>query len=414
MRILILTQYFWPENFKINDLSLGLKDLGHDITVLTGQPNYPEGRFFDGYSFAKPKIENWNGIEVHRLPSIPRGAGSSLRLILNYFSFPFFGRLLWRSRLKGKKFDLIFICQLSPIFVALPAISIKKRLKIPIVMWVLDLWPDSVFAASKVNPYLIEKPLRALVRYIYKSCNLILISSQSFKKSISSFGIANENVEYFPNWAEQFFLSGTANEFHDLPDFPDGFIVLFAGNIGEAQDIETIIEAAEILRDHKYIKWIFLGDGRKRLWLQNEIIARGLSNQIAWLGRYPSDTMPYFFDKASVMLATLKKDPIFELTVPAKLQTYMASRKPIISLLTGEGNQIVLDAKCGFSAPSGDSESLSEAVIKMSALSSYELDVLAENGYQYYLKYFDKIMLLNKLDKKLKKRFLSENFPVNQ
>lgn len=401
MKILIVSQYFWPENFKINDLSLGLKDKGHDITVITGQPNYPEGKFFKGYFFSKPTFENWNGIEIYRIPTISRGSGSSVRLVLNYFSFPFFGRLLWHRRLKGKTFDLIFICQLSPVFVALPAISMKKQLKVPIVMWVLDLWPDSVFAASNVNPFFLEKPLKAIVKYIYNFCNLILISSQSFSKSITDFGIPEERIEYFPNWAEQIFLPGYAPELQNLPGFPQGFNILFAGNIGEAQDIETIIEAAEMLRDHKSIKWIFLGDGRKRAWLQNEIKIREMSEQILWLGRYPSNTMPYFFSQASVMLASLKKNFAFELTVPAKLQTYMASRKPVISLLSGEGNQIVQKSNCGFSVPSGDSKLLSEAVFKMSTLSKNELDHLANNGFQYYRENFDKEMLLNKLESTL-------------
>jgi glycosyltransferase involved in cell wall biosynthesis len=401
MHILIVTQYFWPENFKINDLALELRNKGHEVTILTGQPNYPEGKFFKGYSYSKPSFENWKGIDIIRLPTISRGMGSPIKLTLNYISFPFIGRIQWHNRLKGRVFDLIFICQLSPVFVALPAISIKKQLKLPLVMWVLDLWPESVFAASKVKPLFLEKPLRAIVRYIYHSCDLILISSQSFCKSVSSFGIPDERIKYFPNWAEQMFLSNQFLEYNGLPSFPEGFIILFAGNIGEAQDIETIIKAAEKLRDYKYIKWIFLGDGRKRAWLQNEIKVRELSDQILWLGKYPSNIMPYFFSQASVMLASLKKNSAFELTVPAKLQTYMASRKPVISLLSGEGNQIVKKSNCGYFVPSGDSRLLSEAVLKMSTLSKKELAQLANNGYQYYLENFDKDMLMNKLESTL-------------
>jgi colanic acid biosynthesis glycosyl transferase WcaI len=401
MHILIVTQYFWPENFKINDLALELRNKGHEVTILTGQPNYPEGKFFKGYSFAKPSFEKWNGIDIIRLPTVSRGMGNPIKLILNYISFPFFGRILWRNRLKGRIFDLIFICQLSPVFVALPAISIKKHIKLPLAMWVLDLWPESVFAASNVKPFFLEKPLKAIVKYIYHSCDLILISSQSFNKSVSSFGVPAERIEYFPNWAEQMFLSKQALEYKGLPGFPEGFIVLFAGNIGEAQDIETILEAAEKLRDHKNIKWIFLGDGRKRIWLQNEIKIRDMADQILWLGRYPSNTMPYFYSQASVMLASLKKNFAFELTVPAKLQTYMASRKPVISSLSGEGNQIVQKSNCGFNVPSGDSKLLSEAVFKMSKLPKSELDHLANNGYQYYLENFDKDLLLNKLESTL-------------
>ncbi|MCX6327796.1 MAG: glycosyltransferase, partial [Bacteroidia bacterium] len=144
MKILIIAQYFWPENFNINEVAVYLKEKGHEVSVLTGQPNYPEGKFYPGYSFSKPKSEFYYGLEIFRLPTIPRGQRNAFKLILNYLFFPFIGRFRWKHLLKNKSFDIVFVCQQSPVFVGLLGARISKKLKIPMVMWVLDLWPESI------------------------------------------------------------------------------------------------------------------------------------------------------------------------------------------------------------------------------------------------------------------------------
>jgi colanic acid biosynthesis glycosyl transferase WcaI len=410
MKILIIAQYFWPENFNINEVAVFLKEKGHEVTVLTGQPNYPEGKFYPGYSFSNPKSELYNGIEIFRLPTIPRGKRNTFKLILNYLFFPFIGRFYWEHLLKNKSFDIVFVCQQSPVFVGLLGARIKKKLKIPMVMWVLDLWPESIYAVSSLNPFLVAMPLEYIVNRIYHSCEKIFVSSKSFFTSILKYDYKEKNIHYLPNWADGIVNKLSKEEIAALPAFPEGFKVLFAGNIGDAQDIETILEGAEILRENKQIKWIFLGEGRKRKWLETEIKKRNIGDQVFCYGRYPTTTMPHFFSQASVMLASLKKNPVFELTVPAKLQTYMASRKPIIALLSGEGNQIVQESNCGYGITSGDSKLLAETVHKMSTFSNNELEVLADNGFHYYQEHFDKDKLLNNLNTNLMS-LINENKP---
>ncbi len=402
MNILIVTQYFWPENFKINELALWLKDKGHEITVLTGQPNYPEGTFFDNYSFNNPKHEYWQGISIIRVPTISRGKGKGMRLFFNYILFPFMASSWGYKQIKEKDFDLIFVCQLSPIFVAFPAIRIKKKKNIPIVMWILDIWPDSVFAASNLNGFFINKALDIIVGYIYRNIDQILISSRSFAKTILSYSISESRIMYFPNWADRATtLTEENDDFNDLPTLPNGFSILFAGNIGEAQDIETIIKAAELLKENKNIKWIFIGDGRKRAFLQDEIKKNHLADTVFWYGRFPAERMSYFYNRASVLIVSLKANPVFMLTVPARLQSCMSSKKAIISMLSGEGNDIVVKAGCGKVVESGDFKTLAQVAVELSLLPQVELDKYGENGYNYFLENFEKEKLFTVIERKL-------------
>jgi glycosyltransferase involved in cell wall biosynthesis len=406
MRILIITQYFWPENFKINDLAIGLKNKGHRVTVFTGLPNYPEGKFYNGYSFFKgPFKENNNGIEIIRIPLTPRKSGTGIYLMLNYLSFAIIASLYARFRLKNR-FDKIFVFEISPITVGLPAVVLKKKYNIPIYFWVLDLWPESVFAASNINKsrflvYFLEK----IVRFIYNNSHLILISSQSFKNSIVNKDVSPDKIKYFPNWAEDVFLSYNENLSVEMPKFPEGFNILYAGNIGEAQDFENIFEGISECSKYifpKKVNWIFIGDGRKRSWLENEIKNRNLGNNVFYWGSFKMEEVPYFFIKADVLFVSLKKDEIFKLTVPAKVQTYMAAKKPILAMMSGEGKDIIEEANCGFVAESGEPKRISSLVHKLISMKGKELKLLGENGYQFYLANFNKSKLISKLEEWLK------------
>ena len=252
MRILIVSQYFWPENFRINDLAVGLKEKGNDVTVLTGIPNYPQGKIFPGYNlFAKKEI--YKGIKIQRVPLLPRGKGGKLNLILNYLSFfisasflaPFYCR---------EKYDVIFVFACSPIIQALPAIFLKKIRHSSLMLWVLDLWPESLTATKAVRSPLILKWVEKLVKFIYNQSDLILVSSRGFIPSISAKGVVLEKIVFFPNWAEDIYKP-VKPENAKLPlavnNFPKGFKLMFAGNIGVAQDFQTILTAFEILKNYK-------------------------------------------------------------------------------------------------------------------------------------------------------------------
>lgn len=395
MHILIITQYFWPENFKINDLAKELIKEGYKVTVLTGLPNYPGGRIYKGYKWLKPIKQSYENIHIIRVPLIPRFSGRGWQLIFNYISFALTSSIYIRFFLKGN-FDKIFVYEISPITIGYPAIVARKKFNIPIIFWVLDLWPESVFALTSLKSKIVQKCLNKMVEYIYSKCDRILVSSNAFVKSITSKKVPQEKIIYFPNWAEDVFINEEKN-LTNIPSLPQGFNILFAGNIGEAQDFDTLIKAADILRNNANIHWIIVGDGRKRESVIQRVAELKLAATVHWLGKFPIDYMPEFFKKADALLVLLKDTSIFELTVPAKIQTYLASKKPIIGVISGEGKRIILNAKAGFVSKPGDAEALALNVIKISIMNKKEREELAHSGYLYYIKNFEKNQLIKKL-----------------
>ena len=402
MRILVVTQYFYPESFKINDLVEQMQKRGHDVCVLTGLPNYPEGKIYSGYNFWRYRKEEYRGAKVIRSALIPRGKGGGLRLFINYMSFAIFASLTALFRVKGR-FDVVFVYEISPITVAIPALVIKRLRRIPVVMWVQDLWPESVFDAGNVNSKAVQFVLNALVKKIYHRCDSMLLSSRAFRQSVKSFGIPDREISYLPNWAEEFFKPCSKDkEFEHEGLLPDGFKVLFAGNIGEAQDFPAIIEAAEKLRKVKDIKWVILGNGRCSEWARNEVEKRGLSETVHFLGRFAVETMPLFFCRADVMLVTLKKSLVFSLTVPAKLQAYMACARPIVTMLDGEGSRIVKEARAGLVCQAGDSDELAENVLELYEMPLQKREEMGANALEYCRKHFDRETILGELDRVLR------------
>jgi len=398
LKVLIVTQYFRPENFRINDLVLGLKERGHEVKVLTGVPNYPGGRFFTGYNFLGPFFETYEDIPVFRVPLIPRGNGSRIRLVLNYFSFVFFACLIGPFRRLGPV-ELIFIYEPSPITVCLPALLLKKLKSAPVIFWMQDLWPESLSATGAITSKKILKIVDILVRFIYRGCDRIFVQSLAFIEPVKRQGGDQNRILYFPNSAEELYkpvkLKSNAPE-HGM--MPDGFCVTFAGNIGAAQDFDTILNAAERLKDHTEINWVVIGDGRMFPWVQRQVIERNLSETVHLLGRYPTEAMPRFFALSDVLLVTLKKEPIFALTIPSKVQSYLACAKPIIAALDGEGARVVEEAGAGVTCPAENPKALAEAVLKLYNISRMEREDMGQKGRSYFEKHFEREMLLDRLE----------------
>jgi colanic acid biosynthesis glycosyl transferase WcaI len=398
VKILVLTQYFWPEEFRINELAVMMAEKRHQITVLTGIPNYPEGSFFPGYLFIRNKTENYKGIKIIRVPLLPRGKGGGFRLALNYFSFAFFASILGPFKCRDP-YDIIFVYEPSPITVGLPAIIMKKIKSAPIIFWVQDLWPESLSATGAVKSRYILKMVEHFVKFIYSYCDLILVQSRVFINAISGMGIEQSKIKYFPNSAEEIFsqADGVAKLSKDIK-FPEGFRIMFAGNIGAAQDFETILTAAELIKNHADIHWVIVGDGRMFFWVQEQVKLRQLSQTVHLLGRHPVEAMPSFFSRADVMLVTLRKEPAFALTVPAKVQAYMASARPIIAALDGEGARIIEEAGAGLTCPAEDHDAFSKAVLNMYKTSKSDREKMGIRGRAYYEANFDREMLLYKLE----------------
>ncbi|MFA5343044.1 MAG: glycosyltransferase family 4 protein [Kiritimatiellia bacterium] len=397
MRVLIVTQYFWPEEFRINDLALGLKERGHQVAVLTGKPNYPGGAFFPEYSFFARAREDYHGISVRRVPLISRGNGKGLRLLLNYFSFAFLASLL-APLLCREKYDVIFVYQPSPITVAIPALLLRYLKRVPVILWVLDLWPESLSATGAVRSRWVLSWVDRLVRVIYSRCDKILLSSRSFAGSIRQKNVPADKLSYFPNSAEELYrpesLPADAAERRLIPS---GFNIIFAGNIGAAQDFETILAAAEKLSAYPDIHWIILGDGRSRAWVDGQVKDRSLSGQVHLLGRFSLEAMPRFFALADVLLVTLRKDPIFALTIPGKIQSYLACAKPVVAALDGEGGRVIEEAGAGIAVPAGDTNALTNAILRMYRMTSEARQAMGRNGRLYYERHFDREHLLDQL-----------------
>jgi glycosyltransferase involved in cell wall biosynthesis len=396
VKILIISQYFWPENFKINDLALGLKERGNEVTILTGKPNYPDGKFYPGYNFINRKVEYYQGIKVIRSPLIRRGNCSGVRLFINYISFAIFASFAAVFRL-SKTADAIFVYEPSPITVGIPALVYKYFSRAPIYFWIQDLWPESLIAAGDVKSKLILKLTDRLVRLIYRKSEVIFISSKSFKHSITEKGVDSEKIYYLPNWAEDIYNEPVDRDKDIAGLLPSkGFKIMFAGNIGESQDFESIVNAAEKTSGYDDIHWIIVGDGRKKSWIEQEIRLKKMNN-IHLIGRHPMRMMPSFFREADVMLVSLKDEPIFSLTVPAKIQTYLACGKPILAMINGEGADVIRESKSGYAVNAGDFNALADRVIEMYNMPKTNLDIMAKASKEFYLNNFNSKDLIDKL-----------------
>jgi glycosyltransferase involved in cell wall biosynthesis len=397
MRLLVVTQYFWPENFRINDLVVELCRKGHDVTVLTGWPNYPEGKVFDAYRQNPTQYANFEGARLVRVPLLPRARGG-MRLILNYLTFAVSASVLGLWRLRGQKFDAILVYEPSPITVGLPGAVMRAVKHAPMALWVLDLWPETLKAMGVVKSEWLLRLVGRLVSFIYQRCDLILAQSRSFIPRIRQYAGQVRRVEYFPSWAESVFDGSVVEAAPEVPSIPGGFTILFAGNIGEAQDFPAILNAAQFLKEHAHIRWLIVGDGRMGDWVNQEVIARGLENCVQLFGRFPVERMPSFFCHADALLVSLKDEPIFAMTIPGKLQSYLASGVPVIAMLNGEGAELLSQAGAGLSCAAGDSVGLAQVVLRMVGMKEAERFAMGQRGKALYAKEFERQFLLGRIE----------------
>ncbi len=392
--MLLLTQYFWPENFRINDVAARLLDKGHAVEVLTGKPNYPQGATFAGYRWWGCQQEQHEGINIHRIPVIPRGQ-SALRLAANYLSFVLSGLVIAPWMLRRRKFDVIFVYAPSPILQAIPALSLGRLKDCPVVLWVQDLWPESLSATGYVRNRLALAAVRQVVRWIYRHTDSLLVQSRAFEAPVRALACTTP-VAYFPNSVDDAFSTPATDGTFATERFGRGFSVVFAGNLGSAQAVGVIVEAASLLKDFADIHFLVVGDGSRWDWMRDEVERRGLAN-VHLPGRYPVQAMPALLQKASVLLVTLADEPTFALTVPNKIQAYLAAGRPILASLNGEGARIVQEAGAGMTSAAGDPVALAAAVRCLYAMSPAERDSLGENGRAYFKTHFDGGLLIGKL-----------------
>jgi glycosyltransferase involved in cell wall biosynthesis len=400
MRLLIVSQYFWPENFRINDLAAELSKRGHEVVVLTGLPNYPYSHVFEEFRKDPEHFSRYEGVEVIRVPLIARGRGS-VRLMLNYLSFAVSSSILGAWKLRGRNFDVVFTNQLSPVTVGFPAALLARLKKAPMAMWVLDLWPDTLHALSVIRSPRLVGLVGRMVAFIYRRCDLILAQSHSFVPKIRQLAQPDQVVEYFPSWAEDAYRYDSVTPAPEVPLLDGSFDVMFAGNIGESQDFPCILDAAEKLREHAQIRWLVVGDGRMAPWVRQEIRSRELENRVLMLGRYPIERMPSFFMRADALLVTLADKPIFAMTIPGKLQSYLTAGVPIVAALNGEGAELLSSAQAGLAAPAGDAGGLAEAVLQLSRMPLEQRKEMGRNGLRLSQRAFNRQMVIDRIERML-------------
>lgn len=391
MKILVICQYYYPEPFRVNDICEEMVKRGHEVTVVTGEPNYPEGQIYKGYENHAHSDEVINGVCVHRCSIIPRKKGVLYRF-LNYFSYPQKAKKYVKSlrASDGKPFDVVFVNQLSPVMMAQPAIYYKKKYGAPVIMYCLDLWPESLVAGGIRRGALLYKLFHMISENIYKRMDYILVTSRMFKEYLrNEFGIEKERIEYLPQYAEDIFEPLPFKKKKDVVDF------VFAGNIGEIQNVETIIKAAQKLQNMP-IHFHIVGGGTDLDRIKE--LGSALGN-VSIYGRRPLSDMPEFYSKADAMLITLKADPFLSLTLPGKVQSYMSAGKPIIGAIDGETAEVIQKAQCGYCGKAEDVDGLVNNIERF--VRSPNKKQMGLNARLFYETHFERQKFMDELEAKL-------------
>lgn len=384
MRVLVVSQHFWPESFRINQVAADLKAAGHEVTVLTGQPNYPAGTVFPGYRAASAGRQWHDGLEIQRVPLVPRGRGSALRLAANYLSFIACAALVGAWRLRSRRFDVVFVYGTSPILQAIAAIALARLKGCALVTWVQDLWPQSLQATGYVRHPGALAAVARVVRWIYARCDRLLVQSRAFEAPVRALAPPHVPVCYLPNPGDAAApVTGDAAAL----TLPPGFNVVFAGNLGRAQALDTVLDAAVLLADLPGLRFVLVGSGQVGAWLAEQVQARGLDN-VLLPGRFPAEAMPAILAQASALLVSLVSDPAMNLTVPSKVQSYLAAGRPIVAALDGEGARVVAEAGAGVACSASDAPALANAVRHLQALPAAERARMGQAGLAYHNAHF--------------------------
>lgn len=401
MRVILISQYFHPEPFSNNAIARELVRRGHEVTAVPCVPNYPAGEFSEGYSNWRRRAETWEGVRILRAFTVARGK-SKLSLGLNYLVYPFAAAwTMWRK--VKRRPDVSFVSMPSPLFQAVAGVLLRWRTGTPCVYWVQDIWPESAIYTLNIHNRFARAILNAICGWIYRRADLILVQSEAFPPMITRFGVEPERIRVFPNTAPDTYRALSA---HDAPDQAalvpqQGFRLMFAGNIGESQDFDTLIEAADRLRHRDDLTWVIIGSGRDEERVRQAVAAQKLEARFLFLGRHPEETMPYFFAHADALIVSLRDTPIFALTVPYKVQCYMACGKPIVASLNGEGARIIKASGAGIAAPASNPEALAAAVERMMDQSPESRAAYGRASLEYFRMHFDQPIVYDLLEESL-------------
>ncbi len=397
-RILIVSQHFWPENFRISDIAKGFYENNIEVDVICGIPNYPNGIIPEGYGLFKNLKQNYFGVNVYRAKEITRKGNSSLRIFLNYISFPFFASFKILGFL-NKNYDAVFCYETSPVYMIFPAILYSKIKKIPLTTYVLDLWPENLYSVLDVKNKFLRNILKATSHWHYKKSDKLIAMSPSLNETLKNItNKTSDKIATIPQYCEELYETFAFDE-NLNKKYENYFKIVYAGNISPAQNLEVLVKAIKIIKEKNInnIKCIIVGDGMSKLSIEELVKAENLEDYFDFLGSKPVEDMPIYHTLADTLFASLRKSDDIGLTIPAKITSYLAANRPIIASLDGEGNSVIKRAECGFCSYADDEFTLSENILKMYYLSKEDREILSKNAFNYHLKYHKRSKVLKNL-----------------
>ena len=397
-RILVVSQHFWPESFRINDICEGFVEKGYEVEVLCGIPNYPEGEFYEGYGITKKRRQIRNGIKIRRAFEVKRGSNSNLRIFLNYISFPI-SSLFHLPYLMRQKYDKIFLFQTSPVMMSVAGILLGRIKKIETTMYVLDLWPENLYSVLKVENRILRKIASLVCRWHYVKTDKLIANSKKLQSIlIERTGKKEEKITYIPQFCEKIYERTVIDE--ELKErFSGSFNMVFTGNISPAQSFETVVKAAKLVKEKGFhqIRWIIVGDGMSRECLEAQVEREGLSGEFVFIGQVPILEIPKYTGIADGLFACLSRSEMLDAALPAKVFSYYAAGRPIVLSMDGEVQEIVKESKAGFATDAEDEKALAESVIKLYQSTEEERKQIGENAKDYYNRYFERNLNMGKL-----------------
>jgi colanic acid biosynthesis glycosyl transferase WcaI len=379
VKILFLTQWYPPEPGLLQqELAQTLMQRGHSVTVLTGFPNFPTGKVYPGYRVRPLHRETIAGVPVVRVPLYPDHSRSAIKRVVNYASFALAAALLGRGVVDRP--DVIFVYH-PPLTIGFPAYVLSRLWGIPFVYQIQDMWPETLSATGMLTNESMLQMVGKFATWVYDKADALCVISPGFRDNLVQKAVPPGKIHVIPNWVD-------LDSYHVAEPDPDlavstgldgRFNVMFAGIIGRAQELEVVLRAAEALVDLESVQFVLVGDGVALPELEAEARNRGIAN-VVFLGRYPQESMPALFALADVLLVHLRDDPLFRITIPHKILTYLASAKPILAAVAGDASDVVLQAGAGVACAPGDPDALAQAVRRLYHSDPAELQVMGENG----------------------------------
>lgn len=388
MKILIVSQYFYPEQFRVNTLAKELVARGNEVTVLTGYPQYPQGEIYEGYGFDKPYEKVWNGVKIERVKMRPRGH-NAIGLLLNCITYVTEANK-WVKKCK-EKFDAVYVFEVSPVTVGLPALKYKKRFGTPVYFNVQDLWPENVEEILGIHNKLAIGAINKIVDKIYRESDKILCSSNGFVENIANRGVSREKLVFWPQFCEKpIFTNAVKPGCYD----ENYFNIVFTGNIGDAQGLDLLVDAAVLLKNEA-VRWYIVGDGRAKERLEKRVEAANLNTSVRFMGRVSEAEANNYVKFADCAYLSFKDSKLFDLTIPAKLQTYLACGTPILGAVGGDSAGIIEEAQCGLVCEKS-AEAVRDAVLRLVKNREDRVQI-EEKAHHYFEQNFTTDLLVNRL-----------------